>query len=44
MAGKVRAIHALLVLACLVMVGPMLWMFSTALKPSGQIFAGTFRP
>jgi len=43
MAGKVRAIHALLALACLVMVAPMLWMFSTAVKPSGEIFAGTFR-
>jgi sn-glycerol 3-phosphate transport system permease protein len=25
------------------MVSPMLWMFSTALKPPGEIFAGTFR-
>jgi sn-glycerol 3-phosphate transport system permease protein len=43
MVGKARAIHSLLVVACLVMVAPMLWMISTALKPPGEIFAGTFR-
>ena len=43
MVGRPRAIHALLLVSCVVMVSPMLWMFSTALKPPGEIFAGTFR-
>ena len=42
MAGKAPAIHALLVIASVVIVLPMLWMFSTALKPAAEIFAGTF--
>jgi sn-glycerol 3-phosphate transport system permease protein len=36
-------VHALLVFACLVVVFPMLWMISTALKSPNEIFAGTFR-
>src|SRR6202008_2042593 len=36
-------VHALLVIACLVVVFTMLWMISTALKSPNEIFAGTFR-
>jgi len=35
-------VHALLLLACLLVVFPMLWMLSTSLKPPPEIFAGTF--
>lgn len=35
-------VHALLGLACLLIVFPMVWMFSTAVKPPHEIFAGAF--
>jgi len=38
-----RWVHALLVLSCLAVAFPMFWMFSTAVKPPPEIFAGTFR-
>jgi len=41
--GQARGVHLLLVSACVLVVFPMLWMFSTALKPPAEIFAGTFR-
>jgi sn-glycerol 3-phosphate transport system permease protein len=42
MAGKARWTHALLLVACGLVVFPMFWMISTALKPAGEIFGGTF--
>jgi len=42
MAASPRWTHALLMLACLLVVFPMFWMISTALKPPPEIFAGTF--
>ena len=42
MAADRRSAHVLLGLAALVVVFPMLWMVSTALKPPREIFAGTF--
>src|SRR5215510_9006243 len=41
--GGGRGLHLPLALACAVVVSPMLWMISTAIKPAGEIFAGTFR-
>src|SRR2546422_3047529 len=43
MGASARGVHVLLVAACLLVVFPMFWMFSTALKPPPEIFAGTFR-
>lgn len=43
MAARGVWIHALLSMACLLIVFPMLWMLSTAVKPPREIFAGTFR-
>src|SRR5436309_15755436 len=43
MGVSARGVHVLLVAACLLVVFPMFWMFSTALKPPPEIFAGTFR-
>ena len=42
MAGRARAVHALLAAACVIVVFPMFWMLSTAFKPPPEIFAGTF--
>jgi sn-glycerol 3-phosphate transport system permease protein len=36
-------VHVLLAAASLIVVFPMFWMISTALKPPKEIFAGTFR-
>src|SRR5881409_66441 len=43
MGASARGVHVLLAAACLLVVFPMFWMFSTALKPPPEIFAGTFR-
>ena len=43
MGASARGVHVLLVATCLLVVFPMFWMFSTALKPPPEIFAGTFR-
>jgi sn-glycerol 3-phosphate transport system permease protein len=43
MAARARGAHLLLATACLIVVFPMLWMISTALKSPHEIFAGTFR-
>lgn len=43
MGASARGVHVLLVAACLLVVFPMFWMLSTALKPPPEIFAGTFR-
>src|SRR5262249_60138293 len=43
MAARGRGVHLLLAASCLIVVFPMFWMISTALKPPGEIFAGTFR-
>lgn len=36
-------IHGLLALACALVVFPLAWMFSTAVKPPNEIFSGTFQ-
>jgi sn-glycerol 3-phosphate transport system permease protein len=43
MGARARWVHVLLAAASVVVVFPMFWMISTALKPSTEIFAGTFR-
>jgi len=43
MGASARGVHLLLLAACVLVVFPMLWMFSTALKLPAEIFAGTFR-
>ena len=42
MAAEGRWVHGLLVVACALVVFPMFWMVSTALKVPSEIFAGTF--
>jgi sn-glycerol 3-phosphate transport system permease protein len=43
MAGESRWVHGLLIVAGALVVFPMFWMVSTALKPPSEIFAGTFQ-
>ncbi len=43
MAPRGAWVHGLLGAACILIVFPVLWMFSTAVKPPNEIFAGTFR-
>ncbi len=43
MVPRLACVPGLLCLACALVVFPMFWMVSTALKPPNEIFAGTFR-